>query len=115
MFVRRQQDVPPVDLSLEQGVKGAELRPLITREDGAGHFAMRLFRLEPGGHTPFHVHPWEHEVFIVRGSGELLGEGAAIALAEGMAAYVPPDERHRFRAGDRGMTFICCIPHAPAP
>jgi quercetin dioxygenase-like cupin family protein len=25
--------------------------------------------------------------------------------------FVPPGERHRFRAGEEGMSFVCCIPH----
>lgn len=113
MFVRHEKDVVPADLTREEGARGVELRPLITKQDGAGHFAMRLFRLGPDGHTPFHAHPWEHEVFVVRGSGEVLGERGSLALEEGMAAYVPSGEKHRFHAGAQGMVFICCIPNLP--
>lgn len=113
MFVRHERDAVPADLAGEQGIRGVELLPLITSKDGARTFAMRLFRLEPGGHTPFHAHPWEHEVFVVRGTGELIGEGRVLPLEEGSAAYVDPGEKHRFCAGDRGMVFICCVPNAP--
>ena len=113
MFIRRQEDVIPVDLTREEGVRGVELRPLITKQDGARNFAMRLFRLKPAGHTPFHAHSWEHEVFVVCGSGVVEGEDASLAVEEGMAIYVLPDEKHRFRAAEQGMTFICCVPNPP--
>ena len=48
IFVQHEKDVKPADLSTEHDLKGVELRPLITEKEGAKHFAMRLFRLEPG-------------------------------------------------------------------
>ena len=44
-----------------------ELRPLITKAEGAPRFAMRVFTLEPAGHTPYHAHEWEHEVYVLAG------------------------------------------------
>ena len=113
MFIRSEKDVLPVDLTQEEGVKGVDLRPLITKQDGAKNFTMRLFRLDPEGHTPFHGHAWEHEVFVVRGSGKVEGAEGSLVLEEGMAVYVPPHEKHRFHAGRHGMTFLCCIPNQP--
>jgi len=37
-------------------------------------FAMRMFEVEAGGHTPFHSHDWEHEVFVLHGTGALVTE-----------------------------------------
>ena len=51
-----------------EGAKDVEIRWLISKEDGAENFAMRMFELQPGGHTPLHTHPHEHEVFIVEGN-----------------------------------------------
>ena len=113
MFVRYESEVPAGDLSAEVDLKGVELRPLISEQDGAKHFAMRIFRLEPGGYTPFHTHPWEHEVYVAEGSGEVVGEGRSHPLKQGAAVFVPPGEKHRFRAGEVGMVFICCIPATP--
>ena len=110
-FVRKEKDVPPADLSDEHDLKGVELRPLITEKEGAKNFSMRLFRLEPGGYTPFHVHGWEHEVFVVEGAGQVVGEEGSLSLEAGSAAYVPPQERHRFQAGETGLVFLCCIPN----
>ncbi|MBI4279590.1 MAG: cupin domain-containing protein [Armatimonadetes bacterium] len=65
------------------------MRELITGRDGAPTFAMRHFTVEPGGHTPHHFHPWEHEVFILEGRGELTCADKTVALEPGMAVYVP--------------------------
>lgn len=113
MFVRNERDVRPADLSGEQDLRGVELRPLITEKEGAKHFAMRLFRLEPGGYTPFHTHEWEHEVYVFGGGGQLVGERETLPLEAGVAAYVPPAEKHRFQAGPDGLVFLCCIPNTP--
>ncbi len=112
-FVRHEEDVSAADLSAERDLKGVELRPLITQEDGAKNFSMRIFRLEPGGYTPFHVHDWEHEVFVTGGGGHLVGDEGTLPLEAGVAVYVPPGERHRFQAGDEGLVFLCCIPNTP--
>ena len=111
IIVKQDKDVVPADLSSEEDIKGVDLFPLITEADGAGNFSMRLFRLLPGGYTPFHVHPWEHEVFVVQGDGEVVGEEENRPLVPGTAVFVPAGIRHRFRAGEKGMDFLCCIPH----
>jgi len=114
MIVKHERDVRPADLSEEQDLKGVELLPLLTKEDGAGHFSMRLFRISPNGYTPFHTHPWEHEVYVVRGRGMLVGEFENHSLEPGMAAFVPQGEKHRFQAGGEGLLFLCCIPERGA-
>ena len=109
MIVRHEKEARPADLSGETDVEGVVLLPLLTEKDGARHFSMRLFRLSPGGHTPFHAHAWEHEVFVIRGDGEVVGENQSHPLEPGCAVYVPEGEKHRFQAGRSGMDFLCCI------
>jgi len=53
----------------EEGIKDMKVRWLISKKDGAENFAMRLFEIQPGGYSPLHQHDWEHEVFILDGSG----------------------------------------------
>ena len=111
IFVKHEKNVQPADLSAEHDLKGVELRPLITEKDGARHFAMRLFRLEPGGHTPFHVHAWEHEVFVVSGSGKIVLDRREESITEGDAVFVEPNELHQFVNDSKaGMRMICVIP-----
>ncbi len=97
---------------VEAGAKGTKIRWLISKEDGAPNFAMRLFEVEPGGRTPLHSHPWEHEVFILDGKCKLvLGDEEKI-LEAGYAIYIPPNLKHTFlNAGERILRFLCLIPN----
>jgi quercetin dioxygenase-like cupin family protein len=39
-----------------EGAEAVTVRWLIAKEDGAPHFAMRLFEIQALGHTPLHSH-----------------------------------------------------------
>ena len=91
---------------------GVKIRWLITEETGAPNFGMRQFTVEPGGSTPQHAHPWEHEVYILEGSGTILGGDEAEEFEAGAVVYVPSEELHQFRnTGDGELKFLCMIPH----
>jgi quercetin dioxygenase-like cupin family protein len=109
MLVRNCNDVAPVTYSDDS--KGVEMRPLITASEGAPHFAMRVFSLTPGGHTPYHAHAWEHQVYILEGAGSVRGADGERPVQRGDSMFVAPDEHHQFRAGSQGLHFICCAPH----
>ncbi|MFG0291845.1 MAG: cupin domain-containing protein [Phycisphaerales bacterium JB065] len=97
----------PVEMD---GVKGVSMSVMIGRADGAPHFALRSFTVEPGGHAPRHSHDYEHEAYIVSGTGEVLLDGEYRPLKQGDVVYVPADEEHQFRAGPNGMRFLCLVP-----
>ncbi|MBD3175186.1 MAG: cupin domain-containing protein [Armatimonadia bacterium] len=111
MRVTHYTNVPPE--TVEQGAEGVLIREVITRADGAPSFSMRVFDLEPGGHTPQHDHPWEHQVFILEGRGTVWSESEGdIPLAPGDTVLVMPGERHQFRSAGEGVfRFICLIPN----
>ncbi|TVQ63723.1 MAG: cupin domain-containing protein [Phycisphaerales bacterium] len=93
------------------GVDGAEMAVMVGREDGAPNFALRHFRVRPGGHTPRHSHDYEHEVFIVEGGGTVLLEGAERPIRAGDVIYIPADEEHQFQAdASAGLRFLCLVP-----
>jgi quercetin dioxygenase-like cupin family protein len=95
----------------EEGAKGATVRWLISRPEGAPNFAMRLFELQPGGSTPRHSHAWEHEVFILEGSVEIWSERGPVQVSSGDAVLVLPDEQHQFRnTGQSPARFLCLVP-----
>jgi quercetin dioxygenase-like cupin family protein len=95
----------------EEGAKGATIRWLISRPEGAPSFAMRLFELQPGGSTPQHAHAWEHEVFVLDGAAEVCSEQGAVRASTGDAVLVLPNERHQFRnAGQSVARFLCMVP-----
>jgi quercetin dioxygenase-like cupin family protein len=74
------------------------------------NFVLRVSTVESGGHTPKHTHPFEHEVYVLSGNGQVEGE-QALDLVAGDAVYVPPNELHRFvNTGDQPFRFICVVP-----
>jgi quercetin dioxygenase-like cupin family protein len=96
----------------EPGASGATVRWLISEKDGAPNFAMRLFEIEPDGHTPYHKHEWEHEVMILKGTGSLVTEEGGVPLNKGDALFVPGEEIHQFKNTSQGtLVFLCMVPH----
>ena len=96
----------------QEGACECRMRELVTAADGAPTFAMRQFELGMGGNTPFHHHPWEHEVFILSGEGHIRTEdGSERPLHAGDAVLIGPNEQHSFyNDGEFPMRFLCMIP-----
>ncbi len=98
----------PVDM---EGARGVRMRIIVGEEHGAPNFVMRVFDVEPGGHTPLHAHPFEHGVLVLSGRGELVEEGRREPLAPGDAVFVPGGTVHQFRAAqDSPLRFLCVVP-----
>ncbi len=109
MIIKHYTDIKP---STYTGTpEGVAMREMITDRDGAPNFSLRVFDIQPGANTPFHSHEWEHEVFILEGSGTIRTEGAETPFERGDSVYVAPGEKHCFVA-DPGtpLQFICVIP-----
>jgi quercetin dioxygenase-like cupin family protein len=95
----------------KEGAQGVKVRWLIDERRGARNFAMRVFELAPGGHTPFHKHDYEHEVFVMQGKGTLKLDGEERPLVPGDIVWAPPGEMHQFaNAGGEPFFFMCLIP-----
>jgi quercetin dioxygenase-like cupin family protein len=62
----REVDQAPVTM---EGSSGCQVRWLLDEAQGAPNFAMRQYEVAPQGFTPLHSHGYEHEVFILEGSG----------------------------------------------
>jgi quercetin dioxygenase-like cupin family protein len=106
----RNIDDAPLKPAAMPGVEGVTMAVMVGREDGAPNFSLRQFRVTPRGHSPRHSHDYEHEVFIVSGSGTVLLEGSERPIRAGDVVYVPADEEHQFRAGAEGLRFLCLVP-----
>jgi quercetin dioxygenase-like cupin family protein len=105
------RDVRP-DQAGEDGASGLTVRWVISEKDGAPNFSMRVMEIEPGGHSPFHSHPWEHEVFVLKGEGVLMQGETAVSIAEGDVIFIAPGERHQLTNPCEGnLEFICLIPN----
>ena len=114
MLIRNIDDVQTTPVQMA-GVQGAQMAIMCGREHGAPNFALRQFKVEPGGFTPRHSHDYEHEVFIVSGSGTVLLEGRERPVRAGDVIMVPANEEHQFKAAPPdakapGLRFLCLVP-----
>ncbi len=93
---------------------GASIRVLISDEaDDAPVYAMRMIEIEPGGHSPDHAHPWEHENYVLEGEGEVKMGERVLPIGPGSVILVPPEVRHQYRnTGSYLLRFLCSIPVA---
>jgi len=93
------------------GAKGARIRILIGADDGACNFCMRHFEVEPGGCTPHHEHPFEHEILVLKGSGVAKTPDGDRPFKANDVIFVRPGEVHQFcNTSDEPCEFICLIP-----
>ncbi|NQT88602.1 cupin domain-containing protein [bacterium] len=109
MIVKQYTDVEATEV--EQGAQGVKIRWVINKEDGAANFAMRHFEIAPGGYTPHHAHPWEHEVFIISGDGTVAAPDGDKPLSAGSVVFVPGGEEHHFtNTGEEPLAMLCLVP-----
>jgi len=102
----------PLEKSSLAGTQGTTLRWLIAAQDGAPHYAMRLFEIEPGGSIPAHTHEdIEHEIFIVEGKALCSDGDKDTVVKAGDALLILPGDQHSFKNNyDLPFRFICVIP-----
>jgi quercetin dioxygenase-like cupin family protein len=109
MIVR---DYRNVEAKASYDAGGVALRWVVAKEDGAPRFAMRVIEVQPGCATPHHQHWWEHEVFVLAGTGVVKGDNQERPIEEGSVVFVPGEERHQFvNTGEGVLRFICMVPH----
>ncbi|MCD6242522.1 cupin domain-containing protein [Candidatus Bathyarchaeota archaeon] len=96
----------------EEGFKGVTVRWLVSKEDGAENFAMRCFEIKPGGKTAFHSHDWEHEVFVLNGTGKVRCNNTVKEIKPGYVVFIPANCPHNFEnSGEEILRFLCLIPY----
>ena len=94
-----------------EGASGASRQVPIGKADGAPNFSARVFTLEPGGHTPHHVHKSEHLNYIISGVGVALEGETPRDIKEGDFILVKPDQPHQYRnTGNEPLVFMCVVP-----
>ncbi len=92
-------------------VEKATIRLLIGQDAGADKFCMRMFELEPGGHTPYHTHPHEHELYFVEGTGYVRTKDGNDPFKPGDFVFIPGGEMHQFVNDSINVCrFLCLIP-----
>ncbi len=99
------------EIPAEEGVKDTTIRWLISEKDGAENFAMRVFVIQPDGHTPHHTHDWEHELFMLDGELILRSGDDRKSFKPGDFAYIEPNELHQMRnESGKEARVMCLVP-----
>ncbi len=71
MYITDLTKVTKIKLTVEGADKVYKQIPIGT-VDGAPNFSFRVFTLEPGGHTPYHEHSFEHLNYVIEGEGAVV-------------------------------------------
>ena len=102
--------VPRIKVDME-GAKSTYKQIPISKSDGSSLFSFRVFTIEPGGHTPFHMHPFEHLNYVISGHGSIVSENKESKIKKGDFAFMPSDEKHQYRndADDEDLVIICAV------
>jgi quercetin dioxygenase-like cupin family protein len=111
MYVTSLDSVAKTTPTLE-GAKGVHKQIPLSRQDGVPTYSFRVFTIEPGGHTPFHQHKFEHMNYVIEGEGTLVSENREHELREGDFALVLAGEKHQYKnpSENRNLVMICAVP-----
>jgi quercetin dioxygenase-like cupin family protein len=97
-----------------EGAKDVEKQIPISKVDGTPVYSFRVFTIEPGGHTPYHTHPFEHLNYVIEGAGAVVLEsGEEKPLQKGNFVLVLPEEKHQYKnssASEGPFVLICAVP-----
>lgn len=92
----------------KDGAKGVSVKYLIGEREGATKFYLREYRVSPGGNTPFDRHPYEHEVYILRGRAKVRVGSTVKEVGKGDVVFVPSNREHQFKnTGKDILAFLC--------
>jgi quercetin dioxygenase-like cupin family protein len=88
---------------------------LIDDRQGSNRFALRLYTVEKGGHTPLDQHPYEHQVYVLKGEGMLRQSTEPTVplktVRQGDSIFIPAGTPHWYKnAGKESAEFLCIVP-----
>ena len=112
MKITRLDNVQKVRMNME-GAKDAFKQIPISSMDGTPNLSVRVFTIEPDGHTPYHAHPFEHLNYVIQGHGALVtDDGTERPVKQGDFVLVLPGEKHQYKnkAKDQPLIMICAVP-----
>jgi quercetin dioxygenase-like cupin family protein len=95
-----------------EGAEGVCKQVPISKADGTPTFSFRVFTIEPGGHTPYHTHSFEHLNYIIEGQGTVLLQDGEHMIRKGDFALISPGETHQYRNASlsKPLIMICAVP-----
>lgn len=110
MIVRKSSSVPME--SVAAGERTSK-QVLIGPQEGP-NFAMRRFRLEPGGSMPLHTNTVEHEQYVLGGHARIRIGDRDFEVEGDDVVLIPAGVPHSYATqGDEPFEFLCMVPNAP--
>jgi len=96
----------------KEGADKVRVKYLIDERHGSRNFALRLYTLAKGGHTPLDEHLHEHQVYVLSGRGLVRqsneGGSSKLTLQRGDTIFVPSNAVHQFsNEQDEPFVFLC--------
>jgi quercetin dioxygenase-like cupin family protein len=112
MKITRLEETEKTRMNMD-GAKEVWKQIPIAKADGTPNFSLRVFTVMPGGHTPYHTHPFEHLNYVIDGQGAVvMANGHERPVNKGDFILVLPDEKHQYKntASTDPLVIICGVP-----
>ena len=84
----------PVIRNVRDICDGTGAARLINLDDNPPTCTLTYSEIPPGETSAHHIHEWEHEVYIIEGSGALVCDGVSYPVKAGDAMFIPPNVDH---------------------
>ena len=108
--IKHYSEIEPQAVAMD-GASNASKRLLIGTGDGVPLFSMRMFEIGAEGNSPVHHHDFEHEIYVLDGTGKLILDKGEYNLTPGTAVYIPAVEKHQLvNTGRDSLRFLCMVP-----
>jgi quercetin dioxygenase-like cupin family protein len=108
----RWQDLPVRAYGPENSTASRATRQImIGSEEGAPHFHLRYFAVQPGGYTSLDQHAHDHGVYVLHGRARLRLGDEEHEINAGDVIYISGNEVHQFfTLGEEPLGFLCIVP-----
>jgi len=101
---------PPLD-DIPSPAVGAKRRWLVDAAMGAPNFTVAEVEVKPGGSTLHHSHAYEHAMFVLEGTGEVVESMGTSPITPWEVLYIAPNELHQIRnTGWKTLRFLSMEP-----
>lgn len=89
-------------------------RQVLIGPEEAPHFALRRFRIEPGGGMPPHTNTVEHEQYVLGGRARIGLDDEVVEVSKDDVLFIPAGTAHWYETlGDEPFEFLCVVPNRP--
>ncbi|TWH46072.1 cupin domain-containing protein [Sporomusa sp. KB1] len=114
MYITNLQKTKPAatPANLEADQIPVSVQWLLGEPEGAPNYELRYLSFPVGAYTVYHDHQWEHEVFVVKGTGKVKTEQGETAIKANDAVLLLPNEPHQIinTSLEETLDIICVVP-----